>query len=426
MAKRGVNGEGTIYKRKDGRFECAAYFVTSSGTRKRIRVYSRTWQGAHDKLVEAKMQAQQGVPVPDKSWKLSEFMDNWLENVVKPNKRPATYTQCEQATRLYLKPGLGRLPLAQLSVTTVQGFLNQQISDGHSIPKVQIIRKVLSAALTSAMREELVSRNVARLAVLPTYEPAEVRPWSADEAKQFLDAAEKHPLYPAFLLLVLYGLRRGEVLGLRWCDVDEDHGVLHIRQQLQRTYVGLRPGPVKTRAGRRDLPILGLVQQALASQRMRQAKLCWLPQDQHGDAGDEMLVFTAEDGQPMEPSRLVRSFQRVCRQHGIRRIRVHDVRHTTATILKKLGIPARDAQLILGHANITTTQQIYQHDDMDSRLAALGKVEELLRRSVGGGSERSRQVSRQDTFLGEIFTTPISGAGEGTLTPGLVLGKDAL
>src|SRR5262249_53295548 len=158
------------------------------------------------------------------------------------------YAQCEMIARLYLKPGLGTLGLKQLSVPVVQNFLNQKLNEGHSIPKTQIIRKVLSSALTNAMRDEVVSRNVARLVVVPTHERDEVKPWTADEARRFLDVAKSDPLYPAFALLLLYGVRRGEVLGLRWCDVDFTNNVLHIRHQLQRIGDSLQLGPVKTKA----------------------------------------------------------------------------------------------------------------------------------------------------------------------------------
>jgi integrase len=257
------------------------------------------------------------------------------------------------------------------------------------------MREVLSSALTRAGREELVSRNVARLVELPTWERGEIRPWTADEAKRFMEAARADPLYPAFVLLLLYGLRRGEVLGLRWCDVDFAGLVLRIRQQVQRVGGALRQGPVKTRAGRRDLPLLGTAGDVLTLERIRQA------------GRGEGLVFTTRSGQPIEPRNLVRSFQRICIQHGIRNIRVHDVRHTTATLLKNLGVPARDAQLILGHSTVTITQEIYQHDDMEGRTEALAGVEKLFMRTVG--SMRCRQVQPSTGQIVEQLTTLYSG-----------------
>ena len=120
------------------------------------------------------------------------------------------------------------------------------------------MRTVLSAALTRAVREELIPRNVARLVELPEWQRTTIRPWTVDEAKRFLTAARSDPLYAAFLLLILYGLRRGEALGLRWADIDFEAGTIEIRQQLQRIRGQLLLGPVKTRAGKRDMPLLDL------------------------------------------------------------------------------------------------------------------------------------------------------------------------
>jgi integrase len=417
MAHRRVNGEGTIYRRKDGRYEGAAYLVTSSGTRKRIRVYGRTWQGAHDRLAEAKMRAQQGVPVPDKPWKLGDYLDYWLEQFVKSNLRPKTYEQYEIAVRLYLKPGLGTRSVSGLSVPVVQAFLNQQLFAGHSVRKVQIIRTTLSAALTRAQREELITRNVARLAELPQWQPAEIHPWSAYEARRFLDAAKQHPLYPAFLLLLLCGLRRGEVLGLRWQDVDFEGGELHVRQQLQRVGRTLSQGPLKTRSGRRDLPLMRTAAEALRLHEQRQGTVQIDSRaERAGVTGCHNLVFTTRCGTPIEPRNFVRSFWQICQSHNIRVIKLHHIRHTTATVLKDLGVPARDAQLILGHASSWMTEQIYQHDDMASRQEALESVENLFTCTSVSGSERSRQYSRQHPEIAEEVQAFVSGGPGGTRT----------
>jgi integrase len=166
MSGRKKNGEGTISgPRKDGRYVGAFYAPTSAGTVKRVYVYGRTYDEARQNLVSEQSKVMSGIPVPAKSWKLGPHLDYWLED---------------------------------------------------SIRLVHVLRQVLSAALSRAVREELVSRNVARLVELPSWEPAEVIPWSPDEAMSFLSAAAGDPLLPAFVLLLLYGMRRGEVLGLRW------------------------------------------------------------------------------------------------------------------------------------------------------------------------------------------------------------------
>ena len=374
-AGRRLNGEGSVTRRADGRWMGRFYAWTSTGTRKRITVYGRTRKEATEKMREAQEHNRQGIPVPDTAWKLGDWLDHWLEHVVSLNRRPATYRLYEMTVRLYLKPGLGSSALTRLSASRVQAFFNGQLAAGRSIRTVQVMKTVLSSALSRAMREELVVRNVARLAELPTWERNPITPWTVAEARAFLDAAKNDPLYPAFVLLLLYGLRRGEVLGLRWRDIDEDDGEIRVRQQVQRINGELRLYPVKTAAGRRDLPLLPIARTVLDLRRQAQAAdraelgRAWL---------DNGLVFTTKTGRPVEPRNLVRSFHRICGGNELRPIKVHHLRHTTATLLKNVGVPARDAQIILGHSRLAVTLEIYTHEDRQAQREALGRISEAL------------------------------------------------
>jgi integrase len=389
------------------------YLPTISGTPKRVSYYAKTRAEVHKKITEAKMQAQRGIPIADHRWKLGDYLDYWLENVVGTSRRPKTYELYEGIVRNYLKPELGTRHLDRLSVPIVQSFLNRKISEGHSARKAQVIRTVLSAALTRATREELLSRNVARLVELPEWQRGEVHPWSAEEARQFLSVVRTSPLYPAFLLLLLYGLRRGEVLGLRWQDIDLENEEIHVRQQLQRVGRQLLQGPVKTHAGRRDLPLLAIARDALAAQMS--ARSVTSPSN---------LVFTTSTGLPIDPNNFTRSFWRACKNNDVRFIKLHHLRHTAATLLKNLGVPARDAQLILGHSQISVTQQIYQHDDANTRREALARVEAVLTQGespVIYNRERCRQKLPSKHFLVDQFTSIRSGGPPGTRTQDILL-----
>ncbi|WP_328750549.1 site-specific integrase [Streptomyces sp. NBC_00285] len=406
MARRHSNGEGTTYQRKDGRWEGAVYVLTTSGVRKRVRVYGATRAEAHKKLTEAKAKNDQGIPAADKSWKLGDYLDYWLAEVVQRTKRPKTYEQYELICRLNLKPVLGHHTLAGLSVKAVQGFLNEQAAEGHySSRRIEMMRNTLSAALRRAMREELISRNVARLVELPRAETqaSEVIPWTIEEAQQFLATAQHHRLHAAFVLALFYGMRRGEVLGLRWQDIDFVEGTFDVRQQLQDVKGKIEVGPLKTNASRRGLPLIKVAADALVVLR----DLTGSPASAHG------LVFSSTTGTPLNPRNFGRTFRQLCTEAGVRIIKLHHQRHTAATIMLRLGIPPRVVQLILGHSHVSVTQQIYQHADMDVKRDALEALQDVLsqptdsaeKSTEGADGNRSRQISRQSTFEAVVKRT---------------------
>ncbi|HTL42097.1 MAG TPA: site-specific integrase [Pseudolysinimonas sp.] len=373
MAARGPRGTGTVYRRKDGRYEGAGYVLTPNGGSRRIRTYGTTRAEAHARLQALLERSRKGIPAPKQSWTVAAWLDHWMTNVVAVKNRPRTVELYESTIRLHIKPYLGTRRLTHLSVTDVQTAINALLTSGHTPRTVHKMRTVLSAALSRALREELILRNVARLVELPAYERKEIRPWNVAQATRFLDQARGHDWELGYQLLILYGMRRGEVLGLRWSDIDLDTDTLRITQQLQRIDGALRTGPVKTNAGRRTLPLLPTVRQTLLAHA-----------DTHGinlsdtAALGEHLILTSGTGNPVEPGNFARTFQVLTEHAGLPRITVHHTRHTAATLLKHLGVPARDAQLILGHSNVTTTQQLYQHTDIESKRDALASVERAL------------------------------------------------
>lgn len=395
MTARRTTGEGTVYRRKDGRWEAAAYLATVTGGRRRIRVYGKTRHDAQSQLTVRLAAADRGIPVADRSWTIGDYLDYWMRDVAPMNLQPRTIELYEAIIRRHLKPRLGAKSLTGLSVTALQQILNQQLRDGHSARTVGVTRTVLSAALTRAMREDLVPRNVARLVTLPATARAEIKPWTADEAARFLAAARQERLYPAFLLLALYGMRRGEVLGLRWSDIEWDQNQLHVRQQLQQIRGELQVGQLKTKASTRDLPLVAPVREALS-------QLQAASEDMETTSN---LVFLSQDGTPIWPRNFVRNFQHIRERAGLRRIKLHHLRHTAATLLKNVGVPARDAQLILGHASVITTQQLYQHGDVATQKAALDRVGRVLLVAADDDGGRSRQ---KQPSIAEIVITNAS------------------
>ncbi|MFC3997861.1 tyrosine-type recombinase/integrase [Nocardiopsis sediminis] len=366
-----ANGEGSVYQRQDGRWVASAYVLASDGSMKRVQRYGRTRKEAYDKLTELQRNSNRNVAVPDRPWKLGEYLDYWLEQVAKPSVRSTTYAKYEQTVRLYLKPNLGTQRLDRLRVAKLQTFLNGRLKAGDSVPKVHAMRTTLSSALTRAMREELISVNPARLVTLPAEDPERMRPWNADEAKRFLEYARSNPMYPALVLMLLYGLRRGEVLGLSWEDVDLETDVMSIRRQVQRVDGALALVDVKTRAGRRSLPLLSWARDALIEQAEWQS-------DKKRRAGEGWaetgLVFTTRTGKAIQPRSLSRTFERLVKASGMRPIRLHDLRHSVASLLKRAGVAPRDAMEILGHSRISVTMEIYTHSDEETQRQGLGRL----------------------------------------------------
>ena len=211
-------GDGTVYKRKEGRYEAACWVNTPLGI-KRVRRYATTRNDAEAILVEMRKQNDNGIKTNPREEKMGAYMDYWLL-VVKPTIRRSTLSGYEAIIRIYLKPGLGNKCLAKLSVIDVQTFIDNQIRTGQSPRTIQKMRIVLSAILQRAAKEERVPRNVARLVTIPSYKPKEVEPWSVDELTVYLQAASNHQYYPIYFIIGFYGLRRGEALGLSWSDID--------------------------------------------------------------------------------------------------------------------------------------------------------------------------------------------------------------
>ncbi|MFE6071899.1 tyrosine-type recombinase/integrase [Streptomyces sp. NPDC056525] len=376
--KRNPNGAGTITQRKDGRFQAAVYVLQPDGTRARKFAYGRTWAECDAKRRELLDKADNGIPVPTRSAKLSEWLPYWLDNVVQPRRKLSTYDKYETHVRLHLVPGIGSKRLESLSVADVRRFL-VQLEKKTTAATAKESHRVLRTALTAACREELITRNVATLVEPPRSKARELSPWSLDETLDFLAAARRDPLYAAFVLAIAMGLRRGELIGLRWADVDLDRRVLYVRQQIQRRRGVLYDDDPKGRR-RRAVPLPAMCIAPLRWHRMRQ-------NDQRARAGEEWkgsdYVFTTRTGSPVEPRNVYRSFTRVAASAGLRVIRLHDARHGCATLLTAAGVAPRVVMEILGHSQISITMDVYTHVVQDTQREAISHMDRLLKRRPG-------------------------------------------
>lgn len=377
--KRNPNGAGTITKRKDGRYQAAVYVLQPDGTRARKFAYGKTWAECDAKRRELLDKVDQGVPVPTKSAKLSEWLPYWLENIIKPRRKRTTFAKYEVHVRLYLVPMLGSKRLESLSVADVRRFL-VQLEKKTTTATAKESHRVLRTALTAACREELVMRNVATLVEPPSVDAREMSPWSLDETLDFLGAARKDPLYAAFVLAIALGFRRGEIVGLRWENLDLDKREIRVRTQRQRVRGEVYEDDPKGRRRKQTLPLPAICIAPLRWQRMRQSA----QRDRAGAAWNETgYVFTTRTGQPIEPRNLYRSFTRVADSAGLRVIRLHDARHGCATLLTAAGVAPRVVMEILGHSQIAVTMNVYTHVVQDTQREAVSHMDRLLKRRPG-------------------------------------------
>ncbi|WP_329366901.1 site-specific integrase [Streptomyces sp. NBC_01483] len=373
--KRNPNGAGSIWQRKDGRFEARVYVPQPDGTRKRKTVYGSTWDECDEKRQELVRRDRQGIPTPSRSAKLSEWLPYWLEEYIRPNRKRTTYVKYEMHVRLYLVPLLGSRRLESLTTANVRQMISK-VTEQASAATAKEAHRVLRTALTAACRDELISRNVVQLVPAPRVEPRELHPWSLDETVTFLEAARTDPLYPAFVLAVALGLRRGEILGLQWRDVDLDRRTLTVRTTLNRGGKELYLDTTKNRRAR-VIPIPLMCVAPLRWQRLRQAAR----RDAIGaDWHESDHVFTTRSGRPIEPRNLYRSFLRIAASAGLPQVRLHDTRHGCASLLFAAGVAPRTVMEILGHSQIAVTMNVYTHVSDDNRREAMGHMDRLLKR----------------------------------------------
>lgn len=370
MGKR-ANGEGSITRYKDGRW-CGRYTVHTADGPKRKAVYGKTKAEVRAKLTKALAERDSGLVFEAENPVVKSYLERWLEDSVKDSVKQGTYESYEYMVRRHLVPAFGSKRLRNLSPAQVQNLYRQKLDSGLSRRTVQLIHTTLHKALKQAMKWGLVPRNVAEAVDAPRPQKKEIHPLAPEQVKRFLEAAQGDRLEALYGLAVTSGLREGELLGLRWQDVDLERRAVRVRQQLTRTKTGLSFTTPKNGKGR-NVAIMDLTVAALKAHRKRQAdersKMGDLWQDTH-------LVFTSITGTPLDVGNLTnRSFRPLLERASLPRIRFHDLRHTFATLFLSNGTHPKIVQEMLGHANISMTMDTYSHVLPNMQGEAVDKVE---------------------------------------------------
>jgi len=367
------NGEGTIFKRKDGRWCAKVHITLPNGEIKRVATVKKDRAAVKAQLEEWLDRNKKRLPIVEENWTVKAYMTRWLEDVMPGRIRLGTMLRYRDIAYQYIIPSIGSIPLKDLSVRHVQNAADNLTKRGVSANGVLKFRRVLSSCLTRAMREEIVFRNVAQLIELPKYTSKKITPWTLEQAELFLRETKDHRFHIAYAIMLTYGLRKGEMLGLRWSDIDFTNNLIYIRQQVNFLDGTIHINDVKTEAGRRTLPLIPEIKQELldtAAQKGLEIPLF----DPEGLLSSHNLIMVTSKNTPIGPNNFRRSFHEHIAQAGLPRITVHTMRHTAATLLKNIGVPVKDAQLILGHADISTTLAVYQHGDEKAQKTALAAV----------------------------------------------------
>ena len=372
---RRANGEGSLYRAKDGRWVGATFAHTNTGGRKRVVVYGHTRAEAREKLASLERDLDRGVRVSVENWNVQGYLKHWLETVVKPGRAPKTYQGYELAVRLHIAPRIGAKKLRSLTVRDVRVMCQDLAADVLQPRGVQFVHAVLRAGLQSAMRDELISRNVAKLVQVPAPAYEVGQGLAPDRARKLLAAAKPDRLGALYVLAVYLGLRRGELLGLQWEHVDLDQETLQVVQTLQRVDGRLQLLPPKTRTSRRTVPLPPPVLQALRAHKVTQGKERLLAGSRWTDTG---MVFASRVGTPIEPDNLRRSWYQVRRVLDDPLPRFHDLRHTCVTLLLTEGVAPHIVQQIVGHSGIDVTMTIYAHTSLEEKRKALRLLGERL------------------------------------------------
>lgn len=372
MAKN-ANSEGSVYKRwRDGR-HVGYVGAISLGDGKRVRVYGRTRAEARDKLTKARARVEAGGPVKDSTRTLASWLSNWRATTLAASGRKDTTKELYASlSKSHIDPILGATQLDRLRPSDVERLILDMRSAGLSPSTIRSTYTVLRAALDGAVRDGLIARNAAAAVARPGLPRKEARHLSAAELSRVLDAARSSRYYPALVLCAATGLRRGELMALKWRDVDLSAGTLAVRGTVNRVDAKLViTEPKSDRAGR-VIPLPDPLVTMLKTQRTAQKAERMPAANVWTDHG---LVFPTETGQPCDPRSFLRVIETAANRAGIADVGVHTLRHSAAVAWLEGGVHIKQVADLLGHSSVAITGDVYGHGSDDGARRA---VESLI------------------------------------------------
>lgn len=384
MARKRANGEGSIFKyerkrkRKDGTTVTDKGWQAElllgykeDGSRNRKYIYGKTQREVKEKLDQAKAQFADGSLTAEKL-SVAAYLKHWLSEKVRQIE-DSTAEAYERLIRVHIVPCIGKVQLAKLSALQVQAMMGD-IADTVGTRTANAARTLLFSAIKQAVRWQLVPRNVAEAVDPLKHVTKESNLWTAEEASSFLKAIRGHRLYAALYLELSTGLRRGELLGLRWQDVQGDS--LWAKQQLVVSKGEYVFKPTKTERSTRRVAVspdvVAVLEQHLERQQVERAFL-------GGAWPDTGLVFVSEVGTPIHPRNFDRTWKKLKKKANVPHIRLHDLRHFHISLLVKQGFDPRAVADRVGHTDPAFTLRRYSHMFDEQRSAMAISITDLLK-----------------------------------------------
>ena len=375
MAKKNGNGEGGISRHKGSGLYMARYTVHTPTGPKRKTLYGKTRREVDEKLTKAKANRDDGLVFDADNLTVGRYLERWLTDSVRDTVKATTYESYERLIRLHLVPTLGRLKLKNLTTTHVRGLYREKLDNGLSPTSVQRVHALLHKALKQAVHDGLVPRNITETVKAPRQSRKEISTLTREQARHFLNTAKGDRLAALYLLAIHTGLRQGELLGLKWNDVDLDRGTLQVRRILSAAKEGPTFTTPKSNKGR-SVRLTTQAVQALRDHRTRQAEEK-LKHD--GSWQDQSLVFTTLVGTPLNRHNVFsRSFKPLLRDAGLPAIPFHGLRHSFATLMLAGGEHPKVVQEMMGHSGIRVTMDFYSHVLPDMQREAVDRLGVML------------------------------------------------
>jgi integrase len=357
--EKGIRGFGSVYQRgSDGRY-VAKYKAegTKSGYKEE---YAHTEPEAYAKLEKAWLDHKQGLLATGPNQKLKDYLEQWFEEVQKPTIQLSSYIKYRSDLKNHIIPSLGHRTIRQVTPQHIQTFYTNLLKSGLSSSTVLSIHGLLHKAFNNAVTWNLVARNVFDMVSLPRLTTKELQLLSMEQAHMLLEAAKEHQLETLLIVVLATGMRHGELRGLRWQDINFEEKYLSVRRTVGLiTGYGYIEREPKTAKGKRKIILPDFVIEQLKKHRRQQEEAKQKAANTWQERG---LVFCNRNGGFIHQENTMRMFRKLLEKAGLPlELRIHDLRHSAATIFLSMGVHPKIVQELLGHSQISMTLDTYSH-----------------------------------------------------------------